>query len=211
MHLKAFTHRGGGGRLWGQAVQALARHRRVRGLTLRSRADPLRRAVLPAWPRLFIVGHTGKPSRLRGPLSSKVRQQRVASAIRHHSRAAMGREVTASSRARCPVFCMRSFGSPRLSALPASASPRRFLFAIRSRCPASSPGACFQALRAVPSRLLPACASFFWLRACCLTGRSSGPPPAWHLAREALWSIVRLAGQAPFRQRPLSSNVRPRK
>ncbi len=36
-----------------------------------------------------------------------------------------------------------------------------------------------------------------------------GPPPAWHLAREALWSIVRLAGQAPFRLRPLSSNVRP--
>jgi penicillin-insensitive murein DD-endopeptidase len=28
------------------------------------------------------------------------------------------------------------------------------------------------------------------------------------LAREALWSIVRLAGQAPYRLRPLSSNVR---
>ena len=43
----------------------------------------------------------------------------------------------------------------------------------------------------------------------CLTLRSSGPPPAWHLAREALWSIVHLAGQVPFRRRPLSSNVRP--
>ena len=29
------------------------------------------------------------------------------------------------------------------------------------------------------------------------------------MAREALWSIVRLAGQAPSRLRPLSSNVRP--
>ena len=41
-----------------------------------------------------------------------------------------------------------------------------------------------------------------------LTGRSSGPPPAWHLAREALWFIIRLTGQAPYRRRPLSSNVR---
>ena len=41
-----------------------------------------------------------------------------------------------------------------------------------------------------------------------LTLRSSqGPPPASHLAREALWSIVRLAGQVPSRLRPLSSNV----
>ncbi len=36
-----------------------------------------------------------------------------------------------------------------------------------------------------------------------------GPPPAWHLAREALVLIIRLAGQAPSRLRPLSSNVRP--
>ncbi len=35
-----------------------------------------------------------------------------------------------------------------------------------------------------------------------------GPPPAWRLAREALCLIVRLAGQAPHRLRPLSSNVR---
>ena len=41
-----------------------------------------------------------------------------------------------------------------------------------------------------------------------LTLRSSGLAPAWHLAREALWSIVRLAGQAPYRRSPLSSNVR---
>ena len=42
-----------------------------------------------------------------------------------------------------------------------------------------------------------------------LTLRSSqGPPPAWHLAREALVLIIRLAGQAPRRLRPLSSNVR---
>ena len=36
-----------------------------------------------------------------------------------------------------------------------------------------------------------------------------GPPPAWHLAREALAVIIRFAGQAPSRFRPLSSNVRP--
>jgi GNAT superfamily N-acetyltransferase len=29
------------------------------------------------------------------------------------------------------------------------------------------------------------------------------------LAREALWFIIRLAGQAPYRRSPLSSNVRP--
>ena len=40
---------------------------------------------------------------------------------------------------------------------------------------------------------------------CCLTLRSSGPPPAWR--REALTVIIRLA--APRRWRPLSSNVRP--
>jgi hypothetical protein len=45
-----------------------------------------------------------------------------------------------------------------------------------------------------------------------LTLRSSqGPPPAWHLAREAPGLSIRLAGQAPCRFRPLSSNVRPHK
>jgi hypothetical protein len=43
----------------------------------------------------------------------------------------------------------------------------------------------------------------------CLTLRSSGPPPAWHLGREASQVIVRLAAQAPTRWGPLSSNVRP--
>jgi len=43
-----------------------------------------------------------------------------------------------------------------------------------------------------------------------LTLRWSRLAPAWHLAREALWSIVRLAGQAPHRRSRLSSNVRPR-
>ena len=41
----------------------------------------------------------------------------------------------------------------------------------------------------------------------CLTLRSSGPPPAWRLARQAMQSIIRLAGQAPHRRGPLSSNV----
>ena len=42
---------------------------------------------------------------------------------------------------------------------------------------------------------------------CGLTLRSSGPPPAWHLAREPASVIIRFAGQAPTRWRPLSSNV----
>ena len=47
-------------------------------------------------------------------------------------------------------------------------------------------------------------------RKCGLTLRSSGPPPAWHLAREPVQVIIRFAGQAPTRRGPLSSNVRPR-
>jgi hypothetical protein len=31
---------------------------------------------------------------------------------------------------------------------------------------------------------------------------SSGPPPAWHLGREALRFMLRLAAQAPYRRRP---------
>ena len=45
------------------------------------------------------------------------------------------------------------------------------------------------------------------IKGCCLTLRSSGRPPARHLAREALTVIIRLAGQAPSRRQPLSSNV----
>ena len=45
-------------------------------------------------------------------------------------------------------------------------------------------------------------------RECGLTLRSSGPPPAWHLGREASQLILRLAAQAPTRRGPLSSNVR---
>jgi hypothetical protein len=41
-----------------------------------------------------------------------------------------------------------------------------------------------------------------------LTLRSSGLPPARHLARAPVQVIIRLAGQAPSRRQPLSSNVR---
>jgi len=41
-----------------------------------------------------------------------------------------------------------------------------------------------------------------------LTIRSSGAPPAGHQAREAIMFIIVLAGLAPCRRRPLSSNVR---
>ena len=43
---------------------------------------------------------------------------------------------------------------------------------------------------------------------CGLTLRSSGPPPARHLGREAASYIIRSAAQAPCRWQPLSSNVR---
>ena len=46
---------------------------------------------------------------------------------------------------------------------------------------------------------------------CCLTGRSSGQPPASHLAREALTVIIHLAGQVPYQRPPLSYHVRPHK
>jgi hypothetical protein len=41
----------------------------------------------------------------------------------------------------------------------------------------------------------------------CLTGRSKGPPPARRLARAAASVIIRCAGQAPSRRRPLSSTL----
>ena len=48
-------------------------------------------------------------------------------------------------------------------------------------------------------------------KGCCLTLRSWGLPPARHLARVAVVLIIGLAGQAPSRRQPLSSNVRPHK
>ena len=44
-----------------------------------------------------------------------------------------------------------------------------------------------------------------------LTPRSRRGPTALHLAREALWFIMRLAGQAQHRRSRLNSNVRPRR
>jgi hypothetical protein len=45
----------------------------------------------------------------------------------------------------------------------------------------------------------------------CLTPRWRRGPTALHLAREAPWFIMRLAGQAQYRRSRLNSNVRPRK
>jgi hypothetical protein len=41
----------------------------------------------------------------------------------------------------------------------------------------------------------------------CQPSFEPGPPPGWHLARAAVQVIICLAGQAPSRLRPLSSNV----
>ena len=46
------------------------------------------------------------------------------------------------------------------------------------------------------------------VKECALTLRWSRLAPAWHLARFLAWYIIRLAGQAPVRFRPLSSNAR---
>lgn len=68
-----------------------------------------------------------------------------------------------------------------------------------------------QSLRAPPS-----CPWFFAVpsghvvgkaKQCGLTSRSSGEPPACHLAREAQLVILHLAGQPPRRCLPLNSNV----
>jgi hypothetical protein len=62
-----------------------------------------------------------------------------------------------------------------------------------------------------PPRLSNSLQTFKLLSAtqCCLTLRSSGPPPARRLGREAVRHIIRFAAQAPCRWCPLSSNVRP--
>jgi hypothetical protein len=62
-----------------------------------------------------------------------------------------------------------------------------------------------------PSRLSNSLQTFGFPSAtrCCLTLRSSGPPQARRLGREAVRHIIRLAAQAPCRWCPLSSNVRP--
>jgi len=116
----------------------------------------------------------------------------------------MGREVTASSPARCSVA-----SGPRAWLFLALGSGRRFLRPVRNA----------QHTFSAHRLSLAACrrgvcrhrgSSPFGSRpqACCLTHRSSGQPPASHLAREALTVIIRLAGQAPSRRLPLSSNVR---
>ena len=168
---------------------------------------------------------TGKPL---GPRASQCHHPSRGPSAFPASAPQLKREAAAGSAGGKPAF-PRGHG-PRSHGFESRSLPSllhalvRFACAVRLACqcsaqalpfrhqesvPVQQPGACFQALRSVSRRLLPACVFVFWLRACCLTGRSSGPPPAWHLAREALTVIIRLAGQAPSRRRPLSSNVRP--
>ena len=70
-------------------------------------------------------------------------------------------------------------------------------------------GACAPAMHWQASSFTPTVKLQRRAKKCCLTLRSSGPPPASRLAREPASVIIHLAGQAPFRRGPLSSNVRP--
>ena len=117
----------------------------------------------------------------------------------------MGRAVTASSSPRCSVA-----SDARAWLFLALGSGRRFLGPARNALHTFSahrfsPAACRRGVCMhrgnSPFTSHP--------QACRLTGRSSGQPPARHLARQALTVIIRLAGQAPSRRLPLSSNVRP--
>ncbi len=117
----------------------------------------------------------------------------------------MGRAVTASSSPRCSVA-----SDARAWLFLALGSGRRFLGPARNALHTFSahrfsPAGCRRGVCMhrgnSPFTSHP--------QACCLTHRSSGQPPARHLARKALTIIIRLAGQAPSRRLPLSSNVRP--
>jgi len=117
----------------------------------------------------------------------------------------MGRAVTASSSPRCSVA-----SDARAWLFLALGSGRRFLGPARNALHTFSahrfsPAGCRRGVCMhrgnSPFTSHP--------QACCLTHRSSGQPPARHLARKALTVIIRLAGQAPSRRLPLSSNVGP--
>ena len=75
----------------------------------------------------------------------------------------------------------------------------------------SSGGYAFVAAVAQESHELPNLSHGSENTNCGLTLRSSGPPPARRLGREALRVIIRLAAKPPCRWRPLSSNVRPQR
>jgi hypothetical protein len=129
------------------------------------------------------------PSRFR-PLSSNVRQPRVTSVFRNHCSAAMGREGTASSHARCPPASVNSrcpHAPARLQSVRSTRNHRRgreLNHRARTRT---------QECNGASKMFLPKCKAF------CLTGRSSGPPPAGR---------AMLAGHLPLRAasrwRPLS-------
>ncbi len=137
-------------------------------------------------------------------------------------RAAMGREGTASSRARCPILCRRRFlalrtpsalsGEQRsLSGSAVLASPvLAFLFVGGAHPWVRSGRLLPQAWRPATSSPLPFVPplAIARRRAAQLVAQG-GPPPASRLARRPVWPIIRAAGQAPSRLRPLSSNVRP--
>ena len=120
------------------------------------------------------------------------------------------------------LLCFAAHASTEAGAAPNSGrrSPLAHLPLLCSR-PGRSRLRCASRFQASPSACAPGAhairpqvyAARGWSRTCLrspprLTLRSWGLPPARHLAREALTVIIRLAGQAPSRRQPLSSNVR---
>jgi hypothetical protein len=182
----------------------------VSGLTPRSRRGPTASHQARAGGTLYIFTGPGLAACRRSRLNSNVRQRmkrrcpaaprlgQVASPLRCNARS--GQAVSAellNAVATPPVTrpsatatsaCAGSTAGPRLNSNASSPAP--------------------QALARVAPRLtiLPS------LAACsrrCLTPRSRRGPTALHLAREAPWLIMRLAGQAQYRRSRLNSNVRP--
>ena len=101
-----------------------------------------------------------------------------------------------------------------LQAHPSWLLPRGSWKSVCGSCALERSARTYQAVlaQAQPGVSMPACVSSTpCLRSPerCLTLRSSGPPPARRLGREAFMFIIRLAAKPPRRWCPLSSNVRP--
>ena len=131
----------------------------------------------------------------RVAMSSRARQALAASPALAIS---VGPRLATGAHGLCPQF---QVGGRLLGAGVAQAAASSAPVVVAPRIGASAVAA--QVTRLLGSTLAPA-------KGCCLTLRSWGLPPAagtWPAHRSVL--IIRLAGQAPSRRQPLSSNVGP--